>query len=352
MSTRPSPPSPAPSALRGRVLEIQRMSTDDGPGIRSTVFFKGCDLACQWCHNPESISPHAQLVWHEHRCIGCRCCVDACTHDARSLDAGGAQVDRERCTECYECVEACPTTAAERIGTEWEVEPLVTELAKDRAYFETSGGGVTLSGGEPTLQRQFARQVLERCRQVGLHTALDTAGLCGTEPLLELVARADLVLFDLKEMDDERHRVSTGQSNERILANARAVATLVQAGTPGDHGPPELWIRTPLIPGATARDDNLRAIGAFIAAELGDAVSRWELCAFNNLCQEKYRRLGQRWTYADAPLLTDAELSHFAEIARDTDVPASIVHADGPTRLAQPEGAAVARAGSAHDRSS
>jgi pyruvate formate lyase activating enzyme len=334
------------------VLEIQRMSTDDGPGIRSTVFFKGCDLVCQWCHNPESISPHAQLIWHEHRCIGCHCCVDACSHGARSLDGSGARVDPERCAECYECVQACPTTAAERIGTEWEVEPLVTELTKDRAYFETSGGGITLSGGEPVLQRRFARQVLERCRQVGLHTALDTAGLCGTEPLLELAARADLVLFDVKEMDDERHQAFTGQSNERILANVRAVAAFIRAGAPGDHGPPELWIRTPLIPGATARDDNLEAIGAFIAAELGSAVTRWELCAFNNLCQQKYHRLGQQWAYADTPLLTDAELGHFAEIARHTDTPASIVHADGPTRLEDPEDADGGREGGGHAGSS
>lgn len=326
-------PSPHPESMpdRGRVLNVQRMSTDDGPGIRTTVFLKGCSLACRWCHNPESIASGAQLTWHEEPCMGCQSCVEACPEGARRWSHAGPTVDAERCCLCGTCADECPTAAIEIAGAPQSVPELLDELVKDRAYFRASGGGVTLSGGEPVLQATFALRLLEACQLAGLHTALDTSGMCNQRALLSLLPTCDLVLYDLKELDDHRHRELTGQSNGLILDNVRALA----AYSKGDGADVALWIRTPLVPGATARDDNVRAIGAFIARELGDVVERWELCAFNNLCQDKYRRLGVAWEFASTPLLTDAELDHFARVARSSGVDPSRVHAGGPTRFEQ-----------------
>lgn len=323
------PPSSSSEDRRsGRVLNVQRMSTDDGPGIRTTVFLKGCSLSCGWCHNPESIEAAAELIWHEQRCIGCRSCLDACPHGARSLGAAGAAVSSSRCQRCGRCADECPTLAIERAGVPWSADELLAELVKDRAYYRASGGGVTLSGGEPVLQAAFAGDVLAACRREGLHTALDTSGMCGREALLRLADRSDLVLYDLKEMDDQRHRELTGQSNEVVLNNAAALAEALRQRPNGAL----LWIRTPLVPGATARPENLTAIGAFIAAELGDVVKRWDLCAFNNLCEDKYRRLGRSFAYAGVPRLTAAELTELRAVARRSGVEPARVHASGPTR--------------------
>ncbi len=223
--------------MEALVLEIQRMSTDDGPGIRTTVFFKGCPLSCTWCHNPESIPRTPQVHWLGSRCIGCRLCLDACQRRALSADPDGITVDREVCEGCGTCAEECPSTALERLGTAWEVDALVDEVTKDRAYFERSGGGVTLSGGEPTLQTDPAEAFLRALRTRGIHTALDTCGLCSWDTLSRLIPHADLLLFDLKETDPARHHALAGGDNTRILENLRRVCEERQ-----DTGnPQELW---------------------------------------------------------------------------------------------------------------
>jgi len=313
------------------VLEIQRMSTEDGPGIRTTVFFKGCTLACAWCHNPESIARKPQVVWHDWKCIGCRTCEAVCPEGAISFDADGMSWDRHRCTACGTCTTHCPTTARERLGREWRLDDLVAEVAKDRTWFETSGGGVTASGGEPSVQAPFVEAFLSRCRERGLHVALDTCGMCGTKALMRLVDQTDLVLFDLKVVDPELHARFTGHPNAKVLANVAAVRDHMR--TKGR--PAEMWIRTPLIPGATATDANIRAIGAFIAVNLREVVTRWELCAFNNLCADKYRRLGMPWHFADAELLSREEQLHFEAVARRSGVDPDLVLVTGPTRLEQ-----------------
>lgn len=311
------------------ILEIQRMSTEDGPGIRTTVFVKGCSLRCAWCHNPESIKKDPELQWVGLRCIGCGICVDTCAHDALSKSPEGIIIDRERCKGCGECAEACPGTALEMLGRTWDLPALTHELLKDRAYFEQSGGGITVSGGEATLQAPFVAALMARLKDEGVHTALDTCGQCRTADLELCLPHADLVLFDLKEMDPEKHREFTGAENARILEHARLVSRTVRE-TGG-----ELWLRTPVIPEATAREENIRAIGEFIAGELGDAVTRWDLCAFNNLCGDKYARLGLDWRFAEAGLLTSATMEHLAAVARDSGVDPEIVQWSGSTRLAE-----------------
>jgi pyruvate formate lyase activating enzyme len=313
------------------VFNIQRMSTEDGPGLRTTVFAKGCSLECSWCHNPEGISPNPQVVWHGPKCIGSRACDAVCPEEAILRSGDEIEIDRRRCTVCGDCVDGCPSGAMELWGTRWSLGDLVNEVAKDRSYFETSGGGVTVSGGEPALRARFVASFLKRCRALGLHTAFDTCGMCSQPALLELAGHADLVLFDVKEIDPGRHLAFTGQSNQKIFANLQGLAEQMRR----DERPTELWIRTPLIPGATLTEENIQGIGAFIGREIGDVVTRWELCAFNNLAADKYRRLGLRWEYEGVELMTEADLAHFEEVGRKSGVDPEIVLATGRTRLAR-----------------
>ncbi len=312
----------------GLILHLQRLSTEDGPGLRTTVFFKGCPLRCQWCHNPESLSPKPQVQWLEQRCIGCNTCLGVCPNGSLTRTEQGIAIERERCTGCGACARECPANAMELLGVRANAAELFDELIKDRVYFEQSGGGVTLSGGEPTLQPDLAAALLRRLREAGIHTALDTCGLCPAANLEQVLPYTDLVLFDLKEIQAERHRELAGQSNQRILENLALVRDFIAARAPQTR----LWIRTPLIPGATATSENIVGLGAFIAQHLDGAVQRWELCAFNNLCRDKYRRLGMEWRFAQTPLMTQEELRGWERCAQASGVRPDIVLATGPTQ--------------------
>jgi pyruvate formate lyase activating enzyme len=315
----------------GIVLELQRLSTEDGPGVRTTVFLKGCTLSCAWCHNPESIDPRPQVQWMGNRCIGCRTCVAACPQNALELTGSGMQLDRSLCTGCGVCVTACPSGAMDLLGARWTVEGLLAEVVKDRAYFGPDGG-VTVSGGEPTLQGEFCRAFLAAAHAVGLHTAVDTCGMAATDRFLAVAREADLVLYDLKEADSMRHRTFTGQENTITMANVLVLADMMRH----EGLPRALWIRTPLIPGATAADLNIRVLGAFIAENLADVVSRWDLCAFNNLARDKYARLGRDWLYAGTPLMSAEEVRHLVDVARSSGVHPDIVRWSGRTRMDDP----------------
>lgn len=330
-----------PDAL---ILHLQRLSTEDGPGLRTTVFFKGCPLRCAWCHNPESLSPAPQVQWLENRCLDCGACLPACPNGCLVKTARGVVIERSRCTGCGACAEACPAGALELLGTRIGLEKLAAEALKDRAYFGT-GGGVTVSGGEPTMQVEFVAAFLRRLREAGVRTALDTCGLCAPASLEALLPYADVILYDLKEIDPARHRALTGHDNRRILENLLLVRDFVAARqTAAQAGlltePVTLWIRTPLIPptdgrpatAGTATYDNVAGIGRFLAGQMNGTVARWELCAFNNLCRDKYRRLGLPWDYAATPLLTAGEVEELAACARRSGVNPAVVVATGATR--------------------
>jgi pyruvate formate lyase activating enzyme len=311
------------------ILHTQRLSTEDGPGIRTTVFFKGCPLRCTWCHNPESISAKPQIQWLETRCIGCGTCIKTCDQGSLSKTKEGLIRDRSVCLVCGKCAEQCPANAMEILGKQVSLEELSAELLRDKVYYDKSGGGITLSGGEPLLQPAFCANLLREMKDKGVSTAIDTCGLCSTAALEQVLHHTDLILYDLKEIDHIRHKEFTGTDNGRILENVLFIRDYLAAHGDGKT----LWIRTPLIPGTTANRETVERIGDFILKNLGNQVHRWELCAFNNLCRDKYRRLGMEWQHAATPLMSKQELLDLEQIAKNTGVNPDTVFVTGASRL-------------------
>lgn len=310
------------------VFEIQRMSTEDGPGIRTTVFVKGCGLACIWCQNPESISLLPQLIWTGVKCIGCKTCVKSCENKAIVLTEKGILIDRQKCNTCGICAEECPSTALELLGKKWKVQELIKEVERDRAFFENSNGGITVSGGEPTVQGKSVASFLRGLKEMGIHTALDTSGMCSKDTLNILLPFVDLMLYDLKEIDPHKHKDFTQQSNEIIFQNILYINDYIRA-----HKIPfEIWIRTPIIPDATATTENIKGLGKFIAENLSDVLNRWELCSFNNLCKDKYEKMEINWFFKNYSLLSKDFMESITEVAKNSGVSPDIIRWTGATK--------------------
>lgn len=294
---------------KAAVFDIFRGTTHDGPGLRSTVFFQGCPLACGWCHNPEGIPTTNRVWWQKHSCIGCGLCVAACPQKAVTAEDDGIYVEEQLCRRCGDCVQACPSKALTFVAREWELAQLVKEVLRDRVYYARTGGGVTASGGECLLQWEFLAAFFSALQQQEVHTALDTSGFAPWSALEAVLPHTDCVLYDLKLWDEALHRQHTGQSNRQILDNATRIAAKL------GESKRELWIRTPLIPGATATEDNIAGLAQFIRTQLNGAVTRWELCAFNNSCINKYQQLHQEWDWQESPPLRHTEVEALRKTA-------------------------------------
>ncbi len=277
------------------ILEIKGNSLDDGPGIRSVVFFKGCPLACVWCHNPESRSPAAEIAFDSDRCVDCGECRKICPDEALSK-SHRVYVDRGKCRLCFACTEVCPSGALERVGKQMSVEEILTQVLPDKPFFDTSGGGLTLSGGEPTLYMDFVSDLLRMAKVHGLHTLLETCGGFELPRFMELLyPYLDAIYFDLKLMDRAAHKKYCGLSNERIIANFKQL--IIATHRDGKI----LLPRTPLVPGITDGEENLRAMAEFLS---GLGVKRAALLAYNPLWHEKNRKLGHETPYAHDPAMT------------------------------------------------
>ncbi|MFW9899947.1 MAG: glycyl-radical enzyme activating protein [Candidatus Thorarchaeota archaeon] len=296
------------------VFQIQKFSTEDGPGIRTTVFLKQCPLKCVWCHNPESILKKPQLEWFKHKCIGCNTCIETCPENALSFEREGLSINRNRCNGCSLCVDECPSTALNMLGQWWKLDDLFYEIEKDKVYYTKSKGGITVSGGEPTQQPDFVVEFLKKCKSNGISTALDTCGFASKKVFEMILPYVDLVLLDIKHIDSNKHKEYTGVPNELILENAIWISNYLKKKNK------KLWIRTPIIPHYTATEENIKGIGEFIVNKLENFPERWDLLSFNNLCLSKYERLDMEWLLKDEPLMKNEEMVHFMKIAEATGV--------------------------------
>lgn len=298
--------------MKALVFDIYKGTTHDGPGVRDTVFLKGCPLKCRWCHNPEGMD-FGNGVWYEkHTCIGCGECMKACRSNALTLREEGIFIDYSLCKNCMLCESACPAHAIERIADEYTPEEVAAEILKDKEYFDVSGGGVTLSGGEAMAHHQFAKEFFRLMKENGISTALDTSGFCDTSALKEVLEYTDILLYDLKVMDSKRHIKWTGVDNRIIIENILKVKEQMKEKI--------LWIRTPLIPGYTADEDVISEIAAFIRDNLRDCVKRWELCAFNNSCNGKYDKLHKAWDLENAEILSKERADFLLDIAKTSGI--------------------------------
>ena len=296
-------PAAAATGVRGIVFHIQRASTSDGPGVRTTVFLKGCSNTCAWCHNPESIRRTPQLQVYLDRCIGCGRCVTVCPHDAQHLDETGRRYDRDQCIGCGLCAAECFAGGLEISGREMAVDEVVAEVVKDEPYYRHSGGGVTFSGGDPVLQTEFLRQLLIACRERGLHTAVDTAGHYPWARLESLLPHVDLVMYDLKAMDPDVHRRVIGNDGRVIRDNLRRL---------GASGVPFL-VRTPVVGGVNDSETEIEAAARFLSPF--DHLVHYELLPYHALGDAKLESLGL--TPQPAFTTPDAErLQQLADVAR------------------------------------
>jgi pyruvate formate lyase activating enzyme len=291
------------------IFDIKRYAINDGPGIRVTLFFKGCPLSCLWCHNPESIAPQPQKMFTAAKCIGCGECVKVCPKGALTMTADGPVTAAAACDLCGACARICPTLAMQISGRRYQVDELMAIIEKERHLFDQSGGGVTFSGGEPLLHPQFLGQLLERCGRRGIHRTIDTCGYVRTETLLEAARQTELFLYDHKVLDPNLHRRLTGVDNGLILDNLKALAASGAA----------IQIRIPLIRGVNAERADLERTAAFVAALDGEKKTV-NLLPYHDIASHKHTKLGSRYLAVDMEEPDQADLRDACRIFERHDL--------------------------------
>lgn len=294
------------SQITGGVFNIQHFSTEDGPGVRTTVFLQGCGLHCLWCANPESQKATRQLAHRAPICVKCGCCIKNCPNGALAVKEGKVSIDRDKCVSCGTCTKVCPSHAMFFYGEVKDVDDVWKEVIKDRGYYDTSGGGISCSGGECMLQPDFVGELFRRAREEGIHTTLDTCGHFPTENIDKVLPFTDLVLFDLKILDREKHKKYTGSDNDLILKNLKCIH---------DNYESEIYIRIPVIPGYNDGEEDLRASAEFIRDF--DPTLHVDLLPYHKFGIGKYEMLDMAYIPADVNAPSKEQKESYKKIFTD-----------------------------------
>ncbi|MDY0096612.1 MAG: glycyl-radical enzyme activating protein [Candidatus Vecturithrix sp.] len=302
------PPGHGPE--EGMVFNIQRFSVHDGPGIRTTVFLKGCPMRCLWCSNPESQNPSSNLMVRDINCRGCGACIQSCPQGAITIGRNGRVIDWGNCNDCLLCIEACLYGALKRCGSIMTVEEVVEEVLQDNLFYKNSGGGLTLSGGEPLQQSKFAAAILGQCKREGLHTAIETTGHAAWRDMAGVLRFVDLILFDIKHLDPAQHKRATGVGNKAILKNLRRAAA---CGT--------VWLRIPLVAGFNDSEAHIAEI-ATMGKEFG--VQNISLLPYHEGGKSKKEQMGMIYEIPQAKAPDDGHLKKLKALIIEKGVPASI----------------------------
>lgn len=292
--------------MKHLITDIQRFSLNDGPGIRTTVFFKGCNMRCTWCHNPETLSTAPDLMFYPAKCIGCGKCFAACPAGAHQTVNGKHRIDRSLCTKCGNCAGVCYAQALVISGREMTLAQIMDEVRQDKAYYEASGGGVTLSGGEVLCHADFAAELAKACHAEGIRVAIETNLSMPYDRIRPLLEQVDVIMADCKLYDDDLHKQYTGISNRTVLENIRAIRDI------------PMIIRTPLIPGVTATEANLRAIAGLLAGK--ENLVYYQLLNFNPLGGTKYQSLDAKNDFSAACPYTNEEMAAFGAMLSDIPI--------------------------------
>lgn len=292
--------------IKGIIFDIKRYAVHDGPGIRTTVFLKGCPLRCLWCHNPEGISISKEIMYFEYKCIKCKTCEYLCPLNAIEFIDGKHYINRDLCNLCEACVENCPSGALSIVGKEVGVNELFEEIEKDVLLYDSSGGGVTFSGGEPLFQHKFLKEVLKKCKEKKIHVALDTSGYTSKEILESIIPYVDLFLYDFKIFDDEKHKKYTGVSNKLIKENLKFLTKKNK----------EIIVRIPWIPGVN--DNEIQKIFDFLYSLKN--IKEVHLLPFHDV-REKYERLGKKYLMSRVKSNSEKVIYEIEKFSEKTGIP-------------------------------
>lgn len=290
----------------GTITNIQKFSLHDGPGIRTTIFFKGCPLRCFWCHNPETHSINHQIIFFEERCTGCGVCTRRCPQNAIVIKDNRPVRDNSKCNLCGKCADFCPNNAQEYIGKDITTKEIMKEIIKDEAFYEESGGGVTFSGGEPLMYVDFLQDILKSCKIRGIHTAVDTSGYTSWESFEKIIDKVDLFLYDLKLIDNEKHKKYTGVSNKVILENLKKLS---------DSGA-NIYIRMPIIAGVND-DSHIDETIEFLS---NLNIIQVNLLPYHKMGMEKYKRLGMEYKLTGDEKPSDEKMKEIADKFRKAGI--------------------------------
>ena len=297
----------------GLIFDIKKYAINDGPGIRMTVFFKGCNLACEWCHNPESLSPRVQKMYSASKCIGAVKCIDNCPNEALELTENGIVTNYDLCNLCGKCVEVCPTKAFEMLGSNISISELMKQIENEAIFFDQSGGGVTFSGGEPLMHSDYLLEALKECGKRFYHRVVDTTAFANQEILLEVAKHTELFLVDLKVMDTKIHKKFTGVGNEKIISN---IVELAKTNS-------DITFRMPLIKGVNSDSKNIEETAKFINSLEGNR-NQINLLPYHNIAENKHTKLGNPTNFIDFETPSDDEIESVIAIFIKYGITASL----------------------------